>query len=157
MLKINDSYRILKGWPKINKNIVENQPSVSAYIVDKERLTPYKLSFEEYKEKRAKRLEIEEQIKNYDKLAEEGADVEMKKFFNLEHMIYSDNKDIPYPSVYDGDRVQEIFGAETEVFEIEIDDYVKQLLNENLNDGDQLKTSLDKISDEPIWVIKKND
>lgn len=155
MLKINDSYSIIKGWPKLNQCVVENKPSVPAYIVDKERLNTCKLTFEEYKIKKAKRLELEEQIKINDQLAAEGKDTDFKKFFNLEHMIYSDIKDVPYPSAYDGDKTQEIYQAETVINEIEIDDYVKALLTEYLNSHDDLKTSLDKLTDEPIWVIKR--
>lgn len=155
MIKINNTYSIIKGWPRATLKIAEGVPSVSAYIVEKQRLTPFKLTYEEYKVRIAERLEIEEQIKINDQLAAEGNDPELKKFYNTTKMIYSDTTDLPYPSVYDGDKIEEIFKAETEV-EIEIDDYFKQLVEGYLEDPTVInKSSLDKTIEEPIWVIKK--
>jgi len=155
MLKLNDTYSIIKGWPKLIQCVNENQPSVPAYIVEKERLLPSKLSYEEFKERKAKRLEIEEQMRINDKLAEEGKDTELKKFFSLEYMIYSDTKDLPYPSAYNADMVKEIYDAETEVVDVEIDDYLKGVLDEYLNSADELLTPANKVVEGPIWIIKR--
>lgn len=155
MLKLNDSYSIIKGWPKINDAISQNQPTVSAYVVDKERLTPFKLTHEQHVDRNTKRTEIENKIREYDKLAEEGNDTEFKKFFTLEQSIYVDIKDVPYPSVYDGDRLQEIFDAETEIVEVEIDDYLKNIVQEYFNNS-AVQSHLHKTSESPIWVIKRN-
>jgi len=153
MIKINDNYRILKGWPKIKQYVDENFSSVPAYIVDRSVLEPYIITREQYKEIVEIREKIESDIEKVNRIGEETNNEKLKKIYNLNYMFFSDNENPP--TMYDGEKILQVFREQTEIFEIEIDDYVKGLLQAHLESNVRLKTPMTRVTEGPIFVTKK--
>jgi len=151
MLSLNNSYCVLKGWPKIQKYVDENKPSITAFIVDKAELAPYILTSEEFEERTNRRKEIEQKLEDLKATASIENNDQLKNLYNLNYMSFADDEGNSYPA----EKIVEIFKQQKQIFEVKIDNYVKQLLEEYNSRNIILKTPVHRASEEPIFIIKK--